>query len=86
MKRIVVRKDEKNENSQISMIVFDWAGTTVDYGSCAPMDVFKIVFDEAGVMVKSSGNQWSYGIGEKNLYSFSLIKRTVDSTLWKRME
>lgn len=31
--------------------VFDWAGTTVDFGSFAPMDVFVEVFAEFGVAV-----------------------------------
>ncbi|MGI6556786.1 MAG: phosphonoacetaldehyde hydrolase [Pseudoramibacter sp.] len=35
--------------NQIEMVVFDWAGTTVDYGSMAPMDVFAEVFRNAGV-------------------------------------
>lgn len=35
--------------NQIEMVAFDWAGTTVDYGSMAPMDVFAEVFRNAGV-------------------------------------
>ena len=31
------------------MVVFDWAGTTVDYGSSAPAAVFSEIFEEAGV-------------------------------------
>lgn len=30
-------------------IVLDWAGTTVDFGSMAPVEVFKEIFKEAGV-------------------------------------
>ena len=35
--------EEKNRK-KIQMIVFDWAGTTVDYGSSAPSTVFDRVF------------------------------------------
>ena len=36
---------------KIAMVVFDWAGTTVDYGSSAPMVVFDRVFKEAGIQL-----------------------------------
>ena len=32
------------ENNKTEMVVFDWAGTTVDYGSAAPHTVFDRVF------------------------------------------
>ena len=34
---------------EIRLVVFDWAGTTVDYGSSAPVAVFERVFTEAGI-------------------------------------
>ena len=37
------------ETNRIQMIVFDWAGTTVDYGSSAPSEVFDRVFSQAGI-------------------------------------
>jgi phosphonoacetaldehyde hydrolase len=35
----------------VRAVVFDWAGTTVDYGCCAPTEVFRRVFAEAGVEI-----------------------------------
>ncbi len=35
--------------SKIEMVVFDWAGTMVDYGSCAPVDVFDRTFKKKGI-------------------------------------
>lgn len=32
-------------------IIFDWAGTTVDFGSMAPVEVFKAIFEEKGIPV-----------------------------------
>ena len=32
------------EEKKIKMVVFDWAGTTVDYGSSAPAEVFAEIF------------------------------------------
>lgn len=36
-------------NNKIKLVVFDWAGTTVDYGSSAPSEVFDRVFSAAGL-------------------------------------
>jgi phosphonoacetaldehyde hydrolase len=35
----------------IRAIIFDWAGTTVDHGSRAPVDVFVKVFERAGLEI-----------------------------------
>lgn len=32
-------------------VIFDWAGTTVDFGSCAPVEVFINIFEQVGVDV-----------------------------------
>ena len=36
---------------QIQAVVFDWAGTTIDYGSRAPAIVFQQVFRERGIKI-----------------------------------
>ena len=45
------------ETNRIQMIVFDWAGTTVDYGSSAPSEVFDRVFSQAGIHLTREGYQ-----------------------------
>lgn len=40
---------EKKDTCRIQMVVFDWAGTTVDYGSSAPSHVFDQVFKDEGI-------------------------------------
>lgn len=35
----------------IRAVIFDWAGTIVDYGSCAPAEAFVEVFRRAGVAI-----------------------------------
>jgi phosphonate transport system ATP-binding protein len=37
------------KREKIRLVVFDWAGTTVDYGSLAPADMFDRVFRTAGI-------------------------------------
>ena len=38
-----------DQTTAIGLVVFDWAGTTVDYGSSAPSEVFGRVFTNAGL-------------------------------------
>lgn len=35
----------------VQAVIFDWAGTTVDYGCMAPAIVFQKIFDQAGVSI-----------------------------------
>jgi phosphonoacetaldehyde hydrolase len=37
--------------NKIEGVIFDWAGTTVDFGSCAPVNVFMTIFKNAGIDV-----------------------------------
>lgn len=38
----------------LQAVVFDWAGTTIDYGSCAPAAVFQEIFRLRGVPITAS--------------------------------
>jgi phosphonoacetaldehyde hydrolase len=40
--------------SGIRAIIFDWAGTTVDHGSRAPVEVFVKVFERAGIKISAA--------------------------------
>ncbi|WP_286228732.1 phosphonoacetaldehyde hydrolase [Neobacillus mesonae] len=40
-----------NQTPQIEAVIFDWAGTTVDYGCFAPLDVFIEIFRKRGIEV-----------------------------------
>lgn len=42
---------EKNNTDSIEAVVFDWAGTTVDYGCFAPVEVFLEVYRNKGVEI-----------------------------------
>ncbi len=35
----------------LKAVVFDWAGTTIDYGSCAPAAVFQEIFRRQGIHI-----------------------------------
>lgn len=36
-------------NNKIEAVIFDWAGTTVDYGCFAPVEAFRQAFEAAGI-------------------------------------
>ena len=40
--------------THLKAVVFDWAGTTVDYGSCAPTAVFLEIFRQRGVAITAA--------------------------------
>ncbi len=40
--------------SNLKAIIFDWAGTTIDYGSCAPASVFQEIFSQRGVPITAA--------------------------------
>lgn len=43
-----------NSVSNLKAIVFDWAGTTIDFGSCAPASVFLEIFRQRGVPITAA--------------------------------
>ncbi len=72
----------KEKNNQIDMVVFDWAGTTVDYGSSAPMEVFKMVFDEAGINLTRNEINGPMGM-EKKAHIRSLLSLDTAKIQWQ---
>ena len=36
---------------RLQAVVFDWAGTTIDFGSLAPAGVFREIFQQEGVEI-----------------------------------
>ncbi len=51
---------------KIELVVFDWAGTMVDYGCNAPMAVFKEVFEEKGIHLTMAEISAPMGMGKKD--------------------
>lgn len=52
-------------NNKIELVVFDWAGTTVDYGSSAPSEVFDRVFSAAGLHLTKEEINCPMGLEKK---------------------
>ena len=45
--------------------IFDWAGTTVDFGSCAPVSAFKELFHSKGIDITSYQARLPMGLEKK---------------------
>ena len=68
---------------QIQMAVFDWAGTTVDYGSSAPADVFQKVFQDVGIHFTPEEINGPMGT-EKKKHIRSLLQTETGTSQWKK--
>src|SRR5262245_61894355 len=44
-------RNEEAKRPAVKLVVFDWAGTTVDFGSCGPAGAFVRAFATRGVTV-----------------------------------
>src|SRR4051812_16734871 len=51
---------------EIGLVVFDWAGTTIDYGCLAPAGAFVAAFAERGVTVTLSEARGPMGLHKKD--------------------
>ncbi len=51
---------------QIRAVIFDWAGTTVDFGSLAPVRTLERVFSEAGVPISEEEARRDMGIAKRD--------------------
>lgn len=70
------------EKQKIRMVVFDWAGTTVDYGSMAPLDVFEEVFRNAKIPLSLDELNGPMGM-EKREHIRTLLGSEHARRLWK---
>ncbi len=70
-----------NTENKIQLAVFDWAGTTVDYGSSAPMVVFEEVFADSGISLTRAQINGPMGM-EKKAHIRSLLSLAAASEQW----
>jgi phosphonoacetaldehyde hydrolase len=61
----------------IRAVVFDWAGTTVDFGSFAPMAVFLRLFESRGVSITPEEARSGMGLMKKDHLRFILSQPRV---------
>lgn len=64
----------------IQAVIFDWAGTMVDYGSRAPTEVMKVVFREIGVEITDAEARQAMGLPKKDhIRQIASIPRVADA-------
>ncbi len=68
--------------SPITAIIFDWAGTTVDFGSCAPILAFQRLFLDQGVEIEVSEARAPMGL-EKRDHIAALLNMPRIAEAWK---
>ncbi len=71
-----------NSVSNLKAIVFDWAGTTIDFGSCAPASVFLEIFRQRGVPITAAQAREPMGRAKRDHIATIGQMPEVD-TAWK---
>ena len=71
-----------NTENKIKLVVFDWAGTMVDYGSSAPCQVFDQVFTAAGIHLSRQEINRPMGM-EKKAHIRELLSGEEGTCQWK---
>ncbi len=65
----------------VRAVIFDWAGTIVDYGSCAPAEAFIEIFRRNGVTIDSAIARGPMGKNKRDHIS-EIIYSPAVSPLW----
>ena len=77
-----MKKRNSMNTSAIKAIVFDWAGTTVDFGSCAPILAFQRLFLDQGVEIEVSEARAPMGL-EKRDHIAALLNMPRIAAAWQ---
>ena len=65
---------------QIQAVLFDWAGTTVDYGSRAPVKVFLEIFQRIGIEITEAEARGPMGQAKReHIASILTVPRVADA-------
>lgn len=72
----------KNEIQTIRLVVFDWAGTTVDFGSRAPAKAFTNVFAAHGVSVIDDEARGPMGLNKRE-HLVAMLSTPEIASRWK---
>ncbi len=68
---------------RVKAVIFDWAGTVVDYGSLAPMGVFVETFAEFGVEISIDEARGPMGMAKRpHIAALAALPRVAEA--WKR--
>lgn len=72
------------DRMKIEAVIFDWAGTTVDYGCFAPLEVFMKIFQKRGVEITAEEARKPMGLLKiDHVRALTEMPRIADE--WKRV-
>lgn len=72
------------EVPQLKAVILDWAGTTIDFGSCAPASVFVEIFRQRGVDITAAQAREPMGRAKRDHIAAVAAMPEVDA-LWRAM-
>ncbi|TCP31550.1 phosphonoacetaldehyde hydrolase [Scopulibacillus darangshiensis] len=73
-----------DSNRQVKAVIFDWAGTIVDYGCMAPVVAFKEVFHQKGIDITVEEARLPMGL-EKMDHIRTILKMDRVHRLWQKV-
>ncbi len=77
------------EMSKVEGVIFDWAGTAVDFGCFAPVNVFIDIFKNAGIDVTMEEARAPMGMLKidhiRAMLSMPRISKLWEEQLWKSL-
>lgn len=63
-------------HTQLTAVVFDWAGTILDFGSCAPMGAFVRLFEKFGIELSIEEARGPMGVAKwDHIYALGALPR-----------
>ncbi|WP_437223350.1 phosphonoacetaldehyde hydrolase [Planctomicrobium sp. SH661] len=68
---------------KVQAVILDWAGTTVDFGSCAPAQVFREIFVREGIDVTEAQARGPMGLAKREHIATVLAIPEV-AAMWKK--
>jgi phosphonoacetaldehyde hydrolase len=68
----------------IKAVVFDWAGTMIDFGSCAPVEAMRAAFASEGIAVSDSEIRAPMGIAKREHVDVLLYAPKISETWHKK--
>lgn len=71
------------KNLDVRLVVFDWAGTTVDFGCFAPVEAFVKTFAQRGVVVTTAEARMGMGLHKRD-HLRALLRQPEVSQRWYR--
>ena len=72
-------------NDMLALVVFDWAGTTTDYGSQAPVHVFDRTFRARGLTFDRADINAPMGM-EKRAHIRAMLSTEKGADLWRKAQ